>query len=138
MVLLRWHCPTNSTKLQHTLGTADSRRDSYKGKRPQSRRLTASLFISTHGIMKERKKDCASQVQQCALRIDSQTSAELMCHQIRSEGSAGQDESSISFLQWQDRYHYSVSNRMFTDAEAFQGLLASANGSPTPRLCYMT
>eukprot|EP00967_Tisochrysis_lutea_P021149 scaffold24026_cov19-Tisochrysis_lutea.AAC.1 len=25
--MTRYHCPTNSTNLQHTLGTADSRRD---------------------------------------------------------------------------------------------------------------
>eukprot|EP00983_Pelagomonas_calceolata_P000054 1484-Pelagomonas_calceolata.AAC.1 len=28
----------------------------YKGKRPQSRRLPASLFINTHKIMKEKRK----------------------------------------------------------------------------------
>jgi len=27
----------------------------YNGKRPQSRRSTASLFINTHGIMKEKR-----------------------------------------------------------------------------------
>eukprot|EP00983_Pelagomonas_calceolata_P064472 1148146-Pelagomonas_calceolata.AAC.3 len=49
--------------VQYTLVAADSCHDSvnknrgyncnYKGKRPQSRRLTASLFINAHEIIKE-------------------------------------------------------------------------------------
>eukprot|EP00983_Pelagomonas_calceolata_P020259 639357-Pelagomonas_calceolata.AAC.2 len=38
------------------MGSPRKRYKGYKGKRPQSRRLTANLFINAHEIMKEKGK----------------------------------------------------------------------------------